>query len=49
MKLYIFTSSLVLVLPINIFFCDFTAFFAADFLAAGVFADECRSAHRVPL
>jgi hypothetical protein len=22
------------------FFCDFTAFFAADFLAAGVFADE---------
>jgi hypothetical protein len=44
MKLYIFTSSLVLVLPINVFFCDFTAFFAA-----GVFADECRSAHRVPL
>ena len=22
------------------FFCDFTAFFAADFLAAGVFAAE---------
>jgi hypothetical protein len=38
MKLDIFTSSLVLVLPINVFFCDFTAFFAADFLAAGVFA-----------
>ena len=40
MKLDIFTSSLVLVLPINVLFCDFTAFFAADFLAAGVFADE---------
>jgi hypothetical protein len=35
MKLDIFTSSLVLVLPINVFFCDFTAFFAA-----GVFAAE---------
>ena len=40
MKLDIFTSSLVLVLPINVFFCDFTAFVAADFLAAGVFAAE---------
>jgi hypothetical protein len=40
MKLYIFTSSLVLVLPINVLFCDFTTFFAADFLAAGVFGDE---------
>jgi hypothetical protein len=30
-----------LVLPINVvFFGDFTAFFAADFLAAGVFAAE---------
>jgi hypothetical protein len=30
-----------LVLPINVFFFgDFTAFFAADFLAAGVFAAE---------
>jgi hypothetical protein len=41
MKLDIFTSSLVLVPPINVFFCcDFTAFFAVDFLAAGVFAAE---------
>jgi hypothetical protein len=28
------------VLPINVFFVIFTAFFAADFLAAGVFAAE---------
>jgi hypothetical protein len=24
----------------HVLFCDFTTFFAADFLAAGVFADE---------
>jgi hypothetical protein len=32
MKLDIFTSSLVLVLPINVIFGDFTAFFVANFL-----------------
>jgi hypothetical protein len=40
MKLDIFTSSLVLVQHIHVFFCDFTAFFAADFLAAGALAAE---------
>ena len=34
MKLDIFTSSLVLVLPINVIFGDFTAFFVANFLVA---------------
>jgi hypothetical protein len=28
------------VLPINVFLYDFTAFFAADFLAAGVFVKK---------
>ena len=39
MKLYIFTS-LVLVLPINVIFGDFTAFFVVDFFGADVFAAE---------
>jgi hypothetical protein len=40
MKLDIFTSSLVLVLPINVIFGDFTAFFVVDFFGADVFAAE---------
>ena len=40
MKLDIFTASLVLVLPINVIFGDFTAFFVADFFGADVFAAE---------